>query len=144
MGVHADHAAVVALHREATVEVVPELGPVHQTVAADDEGLHPDRGACVSEVLEDAAQDDRAGPVGGRIRTADPDEAPVLTVDDGAGSKVERRELLPGVDRVGEAIEACRETEGGPRRVGVDARLQGVAGSDVNALTGRPGRRRRL
>ena len=46
-------------------------------------------------MLEDAAQDDRAGLVGGRVRAVDPDEAPVLAVDDGAGSKVERRELVP-------------------------------------------------
>ena len=83
---------------------VPLTRPLRRTI----NGCDPDRGARIAEVLKDAAQDDRAGFVGRRVLAVDPDEASVLTVDDGAGSKVEYREPFAGVDRAGKAIEALR------------------------------------
>ena len=41
----------------------------------------------------------------GARRTVDSDEPPILAIDDRAGSKVECREPVAGLDRAGEEIE---------------------------------------
>ena len=91
--------------------------------------------ARVPEMLKGPAEDDRARPIGGRDGAVDPEEAPILTVDDGAGSEVEGGELLAGPDRAGEAVDALREAERRPSRMIVDERLQVVTGTDVDTPT---------
>ena len=136
VSVHVGHPRVRTLDGQPRVEVLFELGALDDAVAADDEGGHPARRARVAEVLEDPAQDRGPRFVGGTVGTVDPDEAPVLAVDDRARPKVERGELRPCLDRARQEIQPLREAEGGPPRLGLDTLLQVGTGTDLHPAAG--------
>ena len=63
-------------------------------------------------MLENRAENVRAGLVRWSIRTIDPDESPALHVDDNGGSKASIGEPIAGLVRIGEEVQSRSETEG--------------------------------
>src|SRR4029450_2839689 len=112
---------------------VPKCGNTPATVRVPGSSAGPAR---VPEGLEAPAQDRGPRLVGRTVGTRDPDEAPVLAVDDRARPKVKRGELLLCPDRARQEIQPLREAEGGPSRLGLDARLQVGTGTDLHPAAG--------